>query len=119
MPPTTGEPAGPLVNFASTGSIALSQGRPSRIVQSRSPPRVTCRGATERSELARELQPRVIRRTADETESEVVGVLPGHLADQGPGQAPLGGKGQGAVGEGRLACDVHRWLARAGGGPTE
>ena len=46
-------------------------------------------GSTRRSELARELQPRVIRRAADETEGEVVGVLPGHLADQGPVLASL------------------------------
>src|SRR4029077_3614617 len=72
-----------------------------------------------RSELARELQPRVIRRGANETEAEVVGVLPGHLADQGPVLASLSGKGQDAVGQGRLACDLHRWLARAGGGPGE
>src|SRR5690348_17465308 len=67
----------------------------------------------------RELQPWVIRRGADEPEGEVVGVLPGYLADQGAVLASLVGEGQGAIGEGRLARDVHRWLPGAVGGPGE
>ena len=58
-------------------------------------------------------------RTADDAEREVAGVLPGHAADQGAVLASLRGQGQDVVGQGRLACDVHRRLTRAGCVPRE
>jgi hypothetical protein len=50
--------------------------------------------------LAREQKPGVGRRRADESESEMVGVLPGHLADQRTVLASLGCECQNSVCEG-------------------
>ena len=73
----------------------------------------------DRTNSACELQPRVVRRCADEPEGEVVGVLPGHLSGQRAVLTSLGGEGQDAVSEGRLARDRRRRLARARGVPVE
>ena len=50
--------------------------------------------------LASELQPRVGRRCADESEGEVVGVLPGHLSGQRAVLSSLGREGEDSVSEG-------------------
>jgi hypothetical protein len=57
-------------------------------------------GPTQRSELARKLQPRVIRRCPDESEAEVVGVLPGYLTGESSILRSLSGEGENPVGEG-------------------
>jgi hypothetical protein len=50
--------------------------------------------------LAREQEPRVGRWSADESEGEVIGVLPVHLASQHAVLSILGRKGQESVNEG-------------------
>ena len=52
-----------------------------------------------RTNSAREIQPRVIGRRADESESEMVGVLPGHFSDE-RAILPLRREGQYSVSKG-------------------